>query len=152
MSPERAGTRKHSTRTQQGQAIVMNAIEAVRTCLTKYAAFRGRASLSEFWWFQSFCAVIFVVAGVADKLEWPNAEIGFFEPIAVVVLLLPLASAGVRRLHDAGFTGWWLLIGAAPLVGAFTLLVLFALKGDSWPNTYGDPPERAVVETSLPWT
>ena len=47
---------------------------------------------------------------------------------------------GVRRLHDTGRSGWWLLIGLIPLVGAIVLIVFFVQ--DSQPdNQYGPNPK-----------
>ena len=35
--------------------------EAVRTCLSKYADFNGRASRAEFWWFFLFTVLVSLV-------------------------------------------------------------------------------------------
>ena len=41
----------------------MGFIEAVKTCLGKYAQFNGRASRSEFWFFNLFLFIYLFVAG-----------------------------------------------------------------------------------------
>jgi uncharacterized membrane protein YhaH (DUF805 family) len=74
---------------------------AVRTCLTqKYAAFQGRASRSEYWWF--FLAV--VIGSLLATLLGPLA---FLFTLAV---LCPILAAGFRRLQDTGRPGWWIVI------------------------------------------
>lgn len=44
----------------------MNFVESTKTVFTKYATFSGRASRSEFWWWQLFSIVLKIVATVAD--------------------------------------------------------------------------------------
>ena len=36
----------------------MSFTEAVRTCISKYATFDGRATRSEFWWFYLFIVIV----------------------------------------------------------------------------------------------
>jgi len=47
----------------------------------------------------------------------------------------------IRRLHDIGKSGWWILIGLIPLIGGIWLLIL--MLGDSQPgdNQYGPNPK-----------
>ena len=52
---------------------------------------------------------------------------------------------GIRRLHDTGKSGWWLLLWFVPLVGLIVLLVFFASPGDLGPNRYGPPPPSQPV-------
>lgn len=51
-----------------------------------------------------------------------------------------MLAAGVRRLHDTGRSGWWLLVSLVPIVGGIILLVLLASAGEPGPNRYGPPP------------
>jgi uncharacterized membrane protein YhaH (DUF805 family) len=88
----------------------MNLGQAISTCFRKYADFTGTASRSEYWY---FFLSYFIVELVVSRLG----------AIAIVLLVgfwLPLAAAGVRRLHDAAKSGWWLLF---PIVN-FVLLCL----------------------------
>jgi uncharacterized membrane protein YhaH (DUF805 family) len=73
--------------------------EAIRVCFSKYANFRGRARRSEYWYFVLFCAIIRVV----------GIFLGPLSAIVALALLLPQFAAVVRRLHDTGRSGWWLL-------------------------------------------
>lgn len=64
-------------------------------------------------------------------------------PLAYVVLpvlFLPLAATMVRRLHDVGKSGLFLIWLAVPVVG--WLLLMYLCYGESLPgeNKYGDPP------------
>ena len=104
---------------------------AVITCLTKYVDFTGRASKAEFWWFFLFQIVVSVVLSMVLSL------IG---TLASLALLLPGLGAGVRRLHDIGKSGWWILVGLIPIVG-WLIAIYWAIQ-PSQPdsNNWGAPP------------
>lgn len=56
-----------------------------------------------------------------------------------LLLLIPGLAVGVRRLHDTDRSGWWLLLGFIPVVGAIVLIVFAAQKGTAGANKYGPP-------------
>ena len=117
--------------------------DAVRTCLQKkYVDFSGRARRSEYWYFFLFTIIVSIVAGIIDGILGTRSSngTGLVGAIASLALLLPTLGVGVRRLHDTGRSGWWLLIGLIPLIGAIVLLVFFVQ--DSHPdNQYGPNPK-----------
>jgi uncharacterized membrane protein YhaH (DUF805 family) len=116
----------------------MNFQAAVKRCLTqKYIAFDGRARRSEFWWFFLFQLIVLIVAGAIHKAVYG---------VAVLALLLPGIGVGMRRLHDTGKSGWWLLLGLIPIVN-LVLLYFFAQPGSESANEYGDAPK---VEAESP--
>jgi uncharacterized membrane protein YhaH (DUF805 family) len=88
-------------------------VDSVRTCLRKYAVFSGVASRSEYWWFFLFNFVIDVVFGLIGQLT--------FRSIVELVLFLPSLAVGVRRMHDAGRSGWWILTTIIPPWGIYLL-------------------------------
>ena len=50
----------------------------------------------------------------------------------------------VKRAHDRGFSGWWILLAVIPLAGAIWVLVsLGILEGQEGPNKYGPDPRGA---------
>ena len=91
----------------------MTFTDSIKSCLNKYATFRGRAPRSEYWWFWLFCVLISIT------ITCTFAFIGYFcgeekgmkvaVRVGVVVyylmLFLPLLSVTVRRLHDVGSNG-----------------------------------------------
>src|SRR5690348_2196785 len=101
--------------------------DAVRTCLQqKYADFNGRARRSEYWFFVLFYAIVRTVANVIDAVIGTRgfgASQGLLGLLVGLALLLPGLSVAVRRLHDTGRSGWWVLIGLIPLVGVIVLIV-----------------------------
>ncbi|MDR2934962.1 MAG: DUF805 domain-containing protein, partial [Candidatus Adiutrix sp.] len=50
---------------------------------------------------------------------------------------------GIRRLHDIGKSGWWLLLLLIPLVGAIIILVFLCLDSQPGENQYGPNPKGA---------
>jgi uncharacterized membrane protein YhaH (DUF805 family) len=116
----------------------MSFADSVRTCFSKYVTFSGRARRSEFWWFYLFTVICFIVVAIID------AAIGnsILEFVLLLALILPSLAASMRRLHDTGRSGWWVLIGLVPFVGAIILIVFEC--GDSQPGTnqYGPSPKE----------
>src|SRR5690348_4200030 len=120
--------------------------QAIKTCLSKYFTFAGRAPRSEYWYFYLFFVLIIVVAGVIDGALGPQAG-GFGTFLffaAILVLFIPQVSVTVRRLHDLDRSGWWFWLGLVPLVGGLILLFWFCMKGTEGENQYGPNPLNPV--------
>lgn len=115
--------------------------------LRQYADFTGRARRTEYWMFILFTAIIQIVLAVLDSLLglafMPGS--GVLTTLYLLAVLLPSLGVSVRRLHDTGRSGLWVLIGLVPFVGAIVLIVFAALEGDRGPNAYGPDPKTAVV-------
>jgi uncharacterized membrane protein YhaH (DUF805 family) len=123
----------------KGMTGMMGPIEAVGRCFGRYTQFSGRASRAEFWWFFAFVAVGGLGCVVADtmilmqdpnlihrmhKLDvWSLFSLWFY-----LLTLLPYMSAAVRRLHDGGFSGFWLLLYVASSLCAFGQMFFAALE------------------------
>jgi uncharacterized membrane protein YhaH (DUF805 family) len=110
--------------------------DAVRSVLTRYADFTGRARRAEYWWFALFSVIVVVVAAIID------AAIGFplLQLVVTLGLFIPSLAVGVRRLHDTDRSGWWLLIGLVPF-GGIVLLVFYCLEGQPGHNRFGPSPK-----------
>jgi uncharacterized membrane protein YhaH (DUF805 family) len=109
--------------------------QAVTVCLRKYVDFSGRAARPEFWWFFLFQIIVFIVTGMLSN---------FLYMIAALGLLLPGLGVGVRRLHDLGKSGWWLLVGFVPVLGAILLIYWCVQPGEPGSNAYGAPSAPAL--------
>jgi len=100
----------------------------------------------EYWSFQLIFLLIYVplyVVGLA--LRENQGGIGMLVMGLCVVWSLacfvPSLSCAVRRLHDIGKSGWWLLISLVPLVGGIILIVFLATDSEPGPNKYGPSPK-----------
>ena len=59
-------------------------------------------------------------------------------------VLVPALAVAIRRLHDTGRSGWWLLIALIPLIGPIVLFVFYVLDRDRAPNQYGPSPKYSA--------
>lgn len=119
----------------------MNFMDAVKACLNNYANFSGRARRSELWWFVlfNFCAQI--ATSIVDSIIM--SIIGFTALLSFLVMLaliVPGIAVAVRRMHDIGKSGWWLLLGLIPIVGPIILIIWYVKPGQPGPNQYGPDP------------
>lgn len=102
--------------------------EAIPLFFKNYVNFNGRSTRSEFWY--AFLAYfigsfpISVIAGITGVV--------LLTSLYSLALFLPLLSAEIRRMHDIGKSGWFVLI-------PFYNLYLLAQPSDPNPNQYGDP-------------
>lgn len=112
--------------------------------LKKYAVFSGRARRKEYWMYTLFVGIIYVVLSVLS-VATKSSAFSILLIIFWLAILLPSLGVGVRRLHDTGRSGWWLLFGIVPLVGGITLLVFTCLDSEPGPNKYGPNPKEAPV-------
>jgi uncharacterized membrane protein YhaH (DUF805 family) len=85
---------------------------AISVCFKKYATFEGRASRSEFWFFYLFYIIIYVLGMVVEGA----AGIANLSLLFIIPLWLPQLAVSVRRMHDTGRSGWFILVPIYNLV------------------------------------
>lgn len=128
----------------------------IKTCLGKYISFSGKATRSEFWSWTLFVAVVSCVifgsavmlafirscAGpdtVSNPLYWLSSVIFCIFMILGLFLLfclLPTLAVAVRRLRDAGYHPWIIILPVLLLIVSCYPVLVVALSGMN--NT---PPE-----------
>ena len=120
-------------------------------CLSRFADFHGRSDRREYWVFSLFQVVaiiglvllISLVAAVSGASTSEGSLLHAFSAIVTglfsLLLFIPTVSVTIRRLHDGGRSGWFLLLCLVPF-GVLLLLMLLALPGDENGNEYGPPP------------
>ena len=118
---------------------IMTFNESVTTCLKKYFVFEGRASRSEYWWFQLIVTPSYLISTIIEN------EIGYFFLGITLFTLIPAISAGVRRLHDTNRSGFFLLISFIPIIGSFILLFFLIPEGTKGKNRFGPDPLKRVI-------
>lgn len=115
-------------------------LEAYLDAMRNYAVFAGRASRRDYWFFILTLALFAFAAAILDSLfGTTNPNGGLFLGLVFVVHLVPQLAALARRLHDAGWSGWWLLVLLTGIGGLF-LFALACLPGTEGPNPYGSAP------------
>lgn len=126
--------------------------------LEKYAVFTGRSRRAEYWYFQLFnfligFALVFTfsfLGGMVAAMAGADARAAATAADGVYILyalatFLPALGVLVRRLHDTGRSGWWVLIGFVPFVGGIALLVFCIQDGEPGPNQYGSNPKAGAA-------
>ena len=101
----------------------MTFTESISICIKKYFVFEGRASRSEYWWFQLIVSPSYFISEILDN------EISYFFLGITLFTLIPAISAGVRRLHDTNKSGFFILISFIPIIGGLILLFFFCIRG-----------------------
>ncbi|GAA2225158.1 DUF805 domain-containing protein [Promicromonospora sukumoe] len=146
---------------------LMSFIESIRTVLSKYATFDGRARRSEFWWYYLAVAIVegvlyfalivpgltayttatmeYAMAGdpAAPIPAMPGSLTAGYLVVSVVALalLLPTLAVIVRRLHDTGKSGALAFLLLIPVVNFILIIVWGASTGTPGPNQFGPDPK-----------
>jgi uncharacterized membrane protein YhaH (DUF805 family) len=116
----------------------MNIGQAITSCMGKYATFSGRATRSEFWWFYLFLILMSWGGTVVGSAVYGPENLTANAPAIIVnlVFAVPFFSAGARRLHDIGKSGWWQLILLTG-IGFILLIIWWAVDTKSENDRYG---------------
>jgi uncharacterized membrane protein YhaH (DUF805 family) len=115
--------------------------------LRQYATFDGRSRRKEYWYFALFNMLAIVALVVVDSVAGTFSEemgVGVLSGLYMLAVSIPGLAVSVRRLHDIGRTGWWVLIGVIPLIGTLVLLVLAVLDSQPGANRYGPNPKGVL--------
>ena len=106
---------------------VMGFIGAIKTVLGNYANFSGRSCRSEYWWWTLFSVL------------W--CWIPIVNILLALVFFIPSLAVAIRRLHDIGRSGWWILLGVIPVIGSLVLLVFYCTDSKPGVNEWGENPK-----------
>jgi len=124
-------------------------MDAVKRGFTHASNLGGRAPRAEFWYFHLFGLIVGIVialltggAALSGGAEM-GAGVGIIYLAYYVVFGLLNLSVSIRRLHDIGKSGWWVLLSLIPLVGILILIWWWAQPGSAEANKYGNNPLEA---------
>src|SRR5688572_10705978 len=120
--------------------------------LRRYADFTGRSRRKEYWSFFLFNMLIgFAVwallaitylAGLSETaMTTIMTPVFILYGLAALAFFIPGFAVTIRRLHDTDRSGWSILLGLIPLVGAIVLLVVYCTEGTPGPNRFGPDPK-----------
>ncbi len=113
--------------------------------IKKYAVFDGRARRKAYWFFILFNNILSFLFGymLTDPFKAPGFGLASFLPtIFILGMLLPGLAVAVRRMHDVGRSGWWLLVPIANIIFALT-------DSDPMDNQYGPNPKLNEPDTTM---
>ena len=124
--------------------------EAVSECISKYAVFKGRARRSEYWWFSLFYLLAIIVpmlplliiigldeasmidmeSGLSLTLAALSGVLFVIGLLACLVCLIPCFAVQVRRLHDIGRSGWWVVLSV--VLAIVSVIISIVVFGSKW--------------------
>ena len=128
-----------------------------RAIKEKYFTASGRASRGEYWKVQLYqfflwigmCIFLFILgASIAGSSRYSSGVealilsggiVTLLFIIGNVLLIIPSWMITIRRFHDIGKSGWWILVTCIPYIGAIIQLYFMCQKGDAHINEYGKP-------------
>lgn len=88
----------------------------------------GKLTVSEYWRFMAVHLLLIIVAGMIDSLFGaplpPGQFIGAIGSIYLLVTLPAVICATIRRLRDAAYSPWWMLLMLVPGIGAFIVMLM----------------------------
>ena len=98
--------------------------EAYRDFWKRWIVIDGVSTRPQFWWPWLIHVLISMAISILAQVAWSG--FGIFSGIFGLVILIPSFCVAVRRLHDMGKSGWWLLLLLIPLVGWIILIIFLA--------------------------
>ena len=117
----------------------MTLSESISTCFKKYFVMQGRASKSEFWWFQLIWMVSYL-----SILIFKNEAVTFFSLGIIIIIAIPLFTVVIRRLHDTNKSGLYVLWGLLPFIGGVVVLAFMIGEGTKGKIQYGENPLKKL--------
>ena len=85
----------------------------VEQVLRNYAQFNGRSRRKEYWYFMLFYYCVVFAFSLLSVLTFGWILLQLF----LMAMLIPSLAVTVRRLHDVGKSGAWILVGLVPILG-----------------------------------
>ena len=110
-----------------------------------YINFQGRARRKAYWMFVLFNIIALVILSLIEGALGLSGQNGYgiLTGLYSLAIILPLIALAVRRLHDTGRSGWWILIGLVPLIGPIVLIVFYVTDSQPGTNEYGPNPKES---------
>lgn len=123
--------------------------EAIKSVFSKYARFSGRATRSEYWYFALFSLLITagllllgsVLSSSGGSMAETSAIAAFLLLLWWAAIVIPTIAVTIRRLHDAGYSGWLYLLVLVPYLGGLVLFIFALLVSQPSDNTWGKAPK-----------
>lgn len=94
--------------------------EAISLFYKRYTDFDGRATRAEYWYPVLYMFIVGMILGFFGRFGEILA--GVFSLVNIV----PSIAVSIRRMHDIGKSGWWILISLIPIIGTIWYLILCA--------------------------
>ena len=114
----------------------MNFVNSLITCYKKIFSYSGRASRSEYWWFQLYYTSLYILIFFVKQ-----QNLVLIVTLLVVINIFPGLAVGCRRMHDINKSGWWISLMIVPIFNLY-ILYLLTTEGSKDENRFGAKPEK----------
>lgn len=125
-------------------------LTALHLAATHAFTFKGRATRAEFWWVALFAGIAGIVTSIMDGIKIQELAISgdpmalynlgpldFATTYYMLITAIPLTTLSVRRLHDVGLSGFWVVVQFVPIVGSLIALVMFGMPSSKEASIHG---------------
>jgi uncharacterized membrane protein YhaH (DUF805 family) len=126
-----------------------NLLSAIRCDTDRwfYFSVRGRIGRQAYW---LFMVLPFLLTGIVLGFLILSLHIPFRMVLVLLLTLVPVLvwvgiAVSVKRLHDIGLSGWWVILCFIPFLHYVAVPVLGAIRGKVGANIYGEDPHRVRV-------
>ena len=82
----------------------MSMIEAINDALRRFTDFKGRSNRKQYLSFLLFYILVDLFINLAN----PNGTT--INAVIMGAMIVPLIAVEIRRSHDVGKSGWWILV------------------------------------------
>lgn len=117
--------------------------------IKNYVNFSGRATRQEYWIFFLINIAVSIALGIVDEIfvSSSGSSVHILSGLYTLFIFLPGFALFIRRLHDTNRSGWWILIGLIPVIGAIVLFIFTVLDSAPEINKWGVSPKYAEGKT-----
>ena len=124
----------------------VNFLEAVEKGFKNLTDFSSRSRRSEYWYLALAVFLVEIVLGIililtSFFLDLDDEITEFIFGIICFCGFLFMIPCSVRRLHDIGKSGWFILLSFVLIIGEIILLVFFCTDSQIESNEYGSSPK-----------
>lgn len=140
--------------------------QSFKLAIQNYAKFNGRARRSEFFYFyltiSAITYILFIVLfQISDSyydeyddeyhydIDREGEIILWIIIILRIMTFLPLLGLTIRRLHDIGRSGCFVLFDLIPFLGPIILICLCCIDSERTENIYGPSPKYVMPSGNL---
>ena len=143
----------------------ISCVKSFKLACVNYTKLSGRTRRSEFFYFyfiiNAILAIFYLIYYIQLVNDNYDQDTGKYEHegdyivylyiflFIIIANFLPIVSIQIRRLHDIGRTGWFILLYLVPLIGYIILLVLFCIDSEQTENEYGPSPKYIILSGNL---
>ena len=113
-------------------------VQAYLELLKSWKDVRGRMRRDKFW--EAFTCNVFIVVLLVMFTMRIGGVFEYIQMIYQIVTTVPFVTGAIRRLHDIGKPGWFMLLAFIPFIGWVALAIMLCTASNPETNRFGENP------------